>query len=1033
MSSTVVVEWTQAIDIAGRGICEEKRDHFLLRVTSPNGTAREEILSVRDYKAKRSETESILNLPIVTAKASSEFASRVQASQAMQDTFDVATQCGWFKKAAFVFPNGEVAGERRNPLRKIRACLPLGVRQFAHAYKKKGELAKWQDICKLAEGNSRLMMSIALAFAGPIGELVGGEPPMIQLVGSPESGKSSIAIAAGSVWGEFDDKKLNYFIETWNNTANNLEDVAAAHCGTFLVLDETALADESKNDNPYPFIKKTVIRLNKGIEKGRKNQSERRKWWMGVLSTSNLSLDEMAIASTKSICPDQIKGRLVDVPMPGLGDGAFEELYEFKDEGEFSTELIKIAREHYGIAATIFVEGLAVWSKTDDLGKFLDRRREDFRAHAKKKINSGGRQSRRITESFATIYAAGRAAMELEILPWTRWDLADALVACEQAHFDATEKSDELNLDKESKKVWNEVKEFVRNYKSSFRDLREGLPEEDPDMDLFNSEVMDRNEEAAKLVCINQPRRGEVEYLFLNLDQICRAPEKVWNKVFLGLRETGDLVTGATRFQMKRQLRKRRIDDEGDIRVNVYAIRASAFASKPVRPDPRRAQQSGHALNPNRDSDAPIPVATTGNVSRASATHSTGLRDRGAQRASRARADEKTQKLRESERVRSARPTESAARSSPIESSAGLQRPRRDRGEAARRISVVDELDDLARSSRSGDSRRLTRRAEPRGRAAGHIEKHPTTTRLRAERSHATREMDTRDAASRSADWPAERLVREAHVRLRAKTSSATPTRSKRLDPAGRPRSKRVGLKVRLSGEMRSSRKEKGWIRSAAKATETRRLSRTRPLAKRPRVKRSIPANKAKALLKGKMRKSGAPRSVRVTPRAAPRSSRAKDALKVRRQSASSGANAKNAHKPPERKRVKSSRGAKAPVRGGPKKATRARERSGRSTRSGSTAKIRKRPLQRRLNVPKRVKASPSAAKSINQRIRLSKRAPSKPSVTSKLVKKSGGIKRQNATLKKKAQLKRVRHSRERTASAKRFRRNAAGKSRDRK
>jgi hypothetical protein len=41
------------------------------------------------------------------------------------------------------------------------------------------------------------MMSIALAFVGPLGELVGGDPPMIQLVGAAESGKSSIAIAAG--------------------------------------------------------------------------------------------------------------------------------------------------------------------------------------------------------------------------------------------------------------------------------------------------------------------------------------------------------------------------------------------------------------------------------------------------------------------------------------------------------------------------------------------------------------------------------------------------------------------------------------------------------------------------------------------------------------------------------------------------------------------------------------------------------------------------------------------------------------------
>jgi putative DNA primase/helicase len=73
------------------------------------------------------------------------------------------------------------------------------------------------------------MMSIALAFAGPLGELLGGEQPMIQLVGAAESGKSSIAIAAGSVWGEHNDKERKSFSESWNNTANNLEPIAAAH------------------------------------------------------------------------------------------------------------------------------------------------------------------------------------------------------------------------------------------------------------------------------------------------------------------------------------------------------------------------------------------------------------------------------------------------------------------------------------------------------------------------------------------------------------------------------------------------------------------------------------------------------------------------------------------------------------------------------------------------------------------------------------------------------------------------------------
>jgi hypothetical protein len=40
----------------------------------------------------------------------------------------------------------------------------------------------------------------------------------------------------------------------------------------------------------------------------------------------------------------------------------------------------------------------------------------------------------RVTESFATIYAAGCAAIELKILTWSKQELGEALLRCEEAH-----------------------------------------------------------------------------------------------------------------------------------------------------------------------------------------------------------------------------------------------------------------------------------------------------------------------------------------------------------------------------------------------------------------------------------------------------------------------------------------------------------------------------------------------------------------------------------------------------------------------
>ncbi len=73
------------------------------------------------------------------------------------------------------------------------------------------------------------MLAIALAFVGPIGPLLGVEQVMIQLVGDPVSAKSAIVTGAGSVWSCNIDLPLPTFSETWNNTINGLERVAAAH------------------------------------------------------------------------------------------------------------------------------------------------------------------------------------------------------------------------------------------------------------------------------------------------------------------------------------------------------------------------------------------------------------------------------------------------------------------------------------------------------------------------------------------------------------------------------------------------------------------------------------------------------------------------------------------------------------------------------------------------------------------------------------------------------------------------------------
>jgi Domain of unknown function (DUF927) len=134
------------------------------------------------------------------------------------------------------------------------------------------------------------MMALALAFVGPVAPLIGARNVAIQLASDSGSGKTPVTIAAGSVWGcHLDPAAASFrgFGETWNSTINDLERVARAHNHCFLVLDETR-ATEAKT------VLESVIRLERGQEKGRLTDAQpRRSWAVPVLSTSNLTVDEL--------------------------------------------------------------------------------------------------------------------------------------------------------------------------------------------------------------------------------------------------------------------------------------------------------------------------------------------------------------------------------------------------------------------------------------------------------------------------------------------------------------------------------------------------------------------------------------------------------------------------------------------------------------------------------------------------------------------------------------------------------------------
>jgi putative DNA primase/helicase len=110
-------------------------------------------------------------------------------------------------------------------------------------FRRSGQLSDWRR--KVAEpvcGNPLAMFALAVAFAGPLQKLMGVESGGFHLVGPSSIGKSTILIAAGSVWG---GGGSSGFCNTWLSTSNALDDIANVHSDCFLALDETAVAGDT--------------------------------------------------------------------------------------------------------------------------------------------------------------------------------------------------------------------------------------------------------------------------------------------------------------------------------------------------------------------------------------------------------------------------------------------------------------------------------------------------------------------------------------------------------------------------------------------------------------------------------------------------------------------------------------------------------------------------------------------------------------------------------------------------------------------
>lgn len=331
------------------------------------------------------------------------------------------SRMGWHEsvgKAAFVMPSMTLTAEGKADV-FLQTENPATNPPIAQA----GTLADWQEnVGALAVGNSRLGLSLCVAFAAPLMGMVGHEGGGFHLQGPSSIGKSSALKVAASV---YYGGGLRSGLGSWRATDNSLEAVAAAHCDLPMVLDEMGEA------NPFT-VGNAAYMLANGRGKGRANQDgsgrPASEWRVLFVSSGEVGLNEVMqnakAGETKARAGQEV--RIVDISARVGPLGLFETCRHFATPKEFAEHLSGATKQDYGTPGMAWLRYLVL--NRDLVAAAAKAVIADF---VKRKVPVGASgQVGRVANRFGLLAAAGEIAAHAGILPWPPGEATRAAATC---------------------------------------------------------------------------------------------------------------------------------------------------------------------------------------------------------------------------------------------------------------------------------------------------------------------------------------------------------------------------------------------------------------------------------------------------------------------------------------------------------------------------------------------------------------------------------------------------------------------------
>jgi len=329
-------------------------------------------------------------------KAKNKLLEYIQLTEVYNRAISVE-KIGW-NNGYFVFPEGIIP--------KTPDIFLQSENYNYHAFYTKGSLEDWQNnVCYYAMGNSRLILSLCIAFAPPLLKITGEENGGFHLIGNSSIGKSTALNMASSVWGG----GKHTYIQQWRTTSNALEATAESHNDCLLCLDELGQSEGREAGE-------TAYMLANGTGKNRmrgKGGLRKKSFYRTIfLSNGEISLSDKVEEAGKKIRAG-MEIRMVDIPADTGVFGIFENIHGFDNGDKFARHLKEKTQKHYGIAIQEFISKLTAM----DFEKLKKDAKQTINEFVSKvvKSNADG-QVRRVAGRFGLALYAGLLARKMEIL-----------------------------------------------------------------------------------------------------------------------------------------------------------------------------------------------------------------------------------------------------------------------------------------------------------------------------------------------------------------------------------------------------------------------------------------------------------------------------------------------------------------------------------------------------------------------------------------------------------------------------------------